>query len=284
MKILKGLSIFSVFVVLLGSCFDPPEYSNVPEIELNKLEFVEVGGLADVDTMILYLDFKDGDGDLGLSEEMIDDPFHSNYFFLENGTGELSKVATYQRYTNLPPFVRAEGTSGLLTTVRTRNKPGYGNLPPYTDPFKCTSYRYDSLFVSEEDKAIFEGTDINIKRVLQNGSQPDVYVLLDTFYYELNPLHNNIEVDFLIRNPDNTYTEFDWNTISCNSSFDGRFPILADKPRVVEGTLKYNMQSLGFLQLFSVKVMKLRIRVRDRALNQSNVVETQDFTLNEIRR
>lgn len=287
MKILKGLSIFFLFVVLFGSCFDPPEYSVVPQIEFNKIEFVEAPGLTNADTIVLYIDFKDGDGDLGLSADLIDEPYNSNYFFLEDGTGELTQVSTFQRYTNLPPFIKVDlGDQGQLATVRTRNKPGYSSLPAYIDPFRCSAYRYDSLFVSEEDKSIFEGTDINIKRILSNSTQPDVYVLLDTFYYALNPNYNNIEVDFLIKNTDGsgTYTEFDWNTVACNSTFDGRFPVLADKPRVVEGTLKYNMQSIGFLQLFSVKVMKLRIRVRDRALNESNVIETPDFTLNDIRR
>src|SRR5690606_30303824 len=193
-------------------------------------------------------------------------PYNSTFYFLEDGTGELTKVPTYLRYSNLPPsFIEPNSENqGKLVTIRTRNKPGYGSLPY---PYSCKDYIYTSLYVSEENASLFDET-YNIIDTLKSVSQPDVYVLKDTFYYELNPQHYNIDIDFLIRNTDGsgTYTEFDWNTLDCGTTFNGRFPVLTDKPRVVEGTLTYNMTSIGFLQLFSVKVMKLRIRVRDRAL------------------
>jgi hypothetical protein len=36
--------------------------------------------------------------------------------------------------------------------------------------------------------------------------------------------------------------------------------------------------------LFSIKTLRLRIKVRDRALNESSIIYTPKFTLNDIRK
>jgi hypothetical protein len=65
MKILKSLAV--LFTALaLGSCFDPPEFPNVPEIEFADIRFVEGNATNRTDSLILTLRFKDGDGDLGI--------------------------------------------------------------------------------------------------------------------------------------------------------------------------------------------------------------------------
>lgn len=282
MKILKGVAIFLLSIILFGSCFEPPDLPATPSIEFQSIEFKEVGGFSDPDSLILYINFKDGDGDLGLSSEDISDPFHEITFFLEKGDGVLEEVSTAMRYTNLPPFINATGQTGKLATIRTRKKPGYESLPAYVAPFTCTSYIFDSVYVSQEHKAIFDDT-YNIYDTLRSTQFPDVYVLLDTFYYQINPTHYNIEVDFLTKNNDGTFTEFDWRGQFC-TTYDGRFPILAEKPRALEGTLRYGMTSTGFLSLFSTKTLKLRIKIRDRSLKESNIAETGEFTLNQIRK
>ena len=40
----------------------------------------------------------------------------------------------------------------------------------------------------------------------------------------------------------------------------------------------------GFLFLFSVKTLKLRITIQDRMLNKSNTIESGDFTLQQIKK
>lgn len=59
------LKLFSVFVfsaVMLNACMDPPNYSQIPEIQFKSFspQLVESG-----DTLVLSFTFKDGDGDLG---------------------------------------------------------------------------------------------------------------------------------------------------------------------------------------------------------------------------
>ena len=95
-----------------------------------------------------------------------------------------------------------------------------------------------------------------------------------------------------IKNNDGTYKEFDWqkefaNYPSCGETYDGRFPIMTKdltQKTPLEGTIRYAMKSTGFLILFSIKTLKLRITIQDRALHKSNTVETGDFTLQGIKK
>jgi hypothetical protein len=77
--------------------------------------------------------------------------------------------------------------------------------------------------------------------------------------------------------------EFDFREAYC-TTYDGRFPVLADSKRAVEGTLKYAMVGTGFLSTFSITPLKLQIQIKDRAFHESNVIETGVFTLNDIRK
>ncbi|HMP99207.1 MAG TPA: hypothetical protein PKC24_05450, partial [Cyclobacteriaceae bacterium] len=107
-----------------------------------------------------------------------------------------------------------------------------------------------------------------------------------TVYYELNPDHYNIFVEYYTKNPNGSFSLFDWRTELCGTTFDGRFPLLKDQDRAspLEGRLRYAMTSIGFRQLFSLSTLKLRITIQDRALNQSNTVESPEFRLEDIRR
>ncbi|MEQ9413763.1 MAG: hypothetical protein RIF39_08025, partial [Cyclobacteriaceae bacterium] len=88
-------------------------------------------------------------------------------------------------------------------------------------------------------------------------------------------------VDFLVKQNDGSFQEFDWRTEFC-TTYDGRFPILAKNSDLslknsIEGTLRYAMLSTGFKLQFSIKTLKLRIMIQDRLLNKSNVIETPEF-------
>lgn len=103
------------------------------------------------------------------------------------------------------------------------------------------------------------------------------------FYKRDNPLHTNIEVEFWVKNG-NSYTLFDWEKEYCEVAFNQRLPELSDKPGPLEGNLKYSMNSLGIRATFSIKTLKLRIKIRDRSYHVSNIIETGDFTLDKIAR
>lgn len=246
-----GFAFMGFMALFLLSCFDPPEYSNIPAIEFEKVTFVDVANTSDPDSLIIIIPFKDGDGDLGLDANDPTDtlfPFQSRTFF---DTIPGSQLGYY--------FPRGEN---IYITYRTkRTNPNYDTLPPFSKPYNCVNWE-----------------------ILQVNNQ------IDTFYFQRNPYHYNINVDFLVKNSDGTFTEFDWTKEfsypQCGITFDGRFPILSrdlSRSAALDGKIRYGMASTGFNVLFNVKPIKLRVTIFDRALNRSNTVETPEFTLQQIR-
>jgi hypothetical protein len=283
MKITKGLLLFGVLVVVASSCFDPPEYPNQPSIDFEGLEFYAEADA--IDSLVLSINFKDGDGDLGLSSDDISFPYHPRNYFLENN-GQLISVPTISPYTNIPPIIYLNtGQTGKLATIRTLEKPEYASkMPEYIYPFTCTTYIYDSLYIEVGDEEIFDNS-YNITDTLRssNPSNKDLYQIKENFYTQKNPNYDNITVDFILS--DNT--ELNWETITgteCGPSFDGRFPRLSDKDGPLEGTLRYSMKSEGIAFILSSRSFKLRVTIKDRALNTSNIVETDFVTLEGIKK
>jgi hypothetical protein len=292
MKLFKGL-LFFVLIVCLGSCFNPPEFPIVPEIEFSKIEFVD----SDVDSLILTLKFRDGDGDLGLdntTETYLSDPFNITYFFQETGqtdpqTGRMildsiptnTRTASSGQQYDIMDIRNAK--QGKLVVPRTRKKAGYSWLPAYN----CADYEYivdRKLLIKAEDAAVLDRKQMKIDSIMDPATHRAAYYQIrDTFLIAVNPNHYNIEVDFFVKEG-NDFVEYDWRKEFCTQSFDGRFPTLSSKNgSALDGTLKYTMNSLGFVAIFSVKTLKLRIRIRDRALHTSRWIETGEFTLDKIR-
>lgn len=174
----------------------------------------------------------------------------------KDGDGDLGLDPSENNAPYNNKFYFIAGGKYLNYTAK-RTDPNYDTLPDFVKPYNC----------------------INWEVFKQNN------IVKDTLYFQLNPDYNNITVEFLVKNSDGTFTEFDWkeafNYPNCGISFDGRFPILyKDKTGApLEGKLRYGMGSIGFKILFSTKTLKLRIQIKDRALNRSNVIETSEFTL-----
>ena len=109
--------------------------------------------------------------------------------------------------------------------------------------------------------------------------------IADTVYVEINQNSFNIEVDYFIKRGE-SYEEFDWRRefgpFSC-ITFDGRYPPLntAEFERPLAGSLSYSMLSSGFLPLFGNDTLQLRVQIKDRALNTSNIVESPDFVVGQ---
>jgi hypothetical protein len=301
MKIIKGLAIFFI-TVGFASCFDPPEFPTVPEIRFNRVEFIDDPSTA-FDSLVIYIDFKDGDGDLGIdpkNPEFIDYPFNNANFFQENN-GNFDTLHTFAASSGTEQYEILDipnPVTGKLVTFRTRANPLYGGKMPPT--YHCSSYELLADRVAPNkpstgrklliETADYAALDANVKVVDTLASQTNQYYQIkDTVYFRINPNHYNIEIDYLYKDPGNPnadaqgFVEFDWFKGFCQT-FDGRFPFLTDKDNSLEGTLSYAMISTGFVASFSIKTLKLRIQIKDRALNRSNVVETPEFTLDKIRK
>jgi hypothetical protein len=278
MKLAKGV-VFFFLMIALASCFNPPEFPIKPQITVQDIVFKK-GIDPFPDSLLLTISFKDGDGDLGidaLDPTYSDDPFHPINYFLANN-GELLTLSTKKEFDDVPPIFNVKnGQSGKLITNRTRNKPGYENLPEYN----CYRYDFDSVYVKEADKDIFDNTYFSKRVIAETPEHPfPIYVLLDTFYIEKNSNHNNITVDFQIRNSNGTYTDFDLEKEICGAlGLDARFPVLSEPKFPLEGTLQYSIESSSFTDYLKGRTLRLKVQIKDRLLHESNVSYSKDFLI-----
>jgi len=279
MSALKGLVLFGISVGV-AACFDPPEYPIAPEIAFEDISFREGKAVGERDALTLTISFRDGDGNLGLSSTDIEPPFHDVNYYLANN-GDIIELTKKTVYDDLPQFVDVPpGVTGKLVTNRTPKNPLYTDLvPEYVDEHaSCTYYTYtlNGLYVEEDDRHIFdESYNYEVKSY---PNLPNVYMLVDTFYYQRNPTYANIDVEFWVKDG-NEYKLFDWEKEFCTISFDQRFMVLSDTKRPLSGSIQYDMVTSGMKSIFGTKALKLKVRIRDRSLNNSNYIETPDFTL-----
>jgi hypothetical protein len=287
MKIIKGISIFiilSAFIILSG-CTSEPKFSEIPEIEIKQVDFVVTPSIEDYDTLSVILTFKDGDGNLGLptnDPEYLSAPFNEVNFFLEEGNNQAFNPITTQQvviddHTTITVIDPGE-TKGHLVTLHTRDKPGYDALlPPYEVPFTRTKYTFGTYYVHKSDLDIFN-TDPKLTPV--DTIDGIFFGLNETFYTESNDNYYNIDVTFEVRKND-TYVPFDWGkTARIVSPARGRFPVLSDVKRPLEGELTYAIAYPDFLIDFKNQAVRLNVQIKDRALNKSNVAYSREFTLN----
>src|SRR5882762_1994753 len=87
MKMLRRLGLVVFCGPLIFSFFNPPQYSNLPEIIFKSIQYIEVPDLSTgeviSDSLILTLRFKDGDGNLGLSTSEISPPYNDRWYYLK---------------------------------------------------------------------------------------------------------------------------------------------------------------------------------------------------------
>ncbi|NBP69341.1 MAG: hypothetical protein EBR30_05130 [Cytophagia bacterium] len=292
----------SLFIIsATSSCFDPPVFPDTPSIEFVSIEFKEFGGFADPDSLVLKIKFQDGDGDLGINKittnrgdqiDNINDPFHDSNFFLSDGGSSLKTIGTETFYTDtfrngiaeLVPLkiFSLRGQSGKL--VSKKNQAGYSNLPAFNNSTReCQNFTLQSYFVFIDDWDIIDES-YAIKDTLRDAFGNDFIHLKDTLYFEFNPNHYNIEVDFLVEDRGNPlaingFVEYDWRKQFC-TTYDGRFPQLSDSSTPLDGILTYSMGSTGFKTIFGSRTLKLKVSIKDRQLNRSNEISTREFKLN----
>ncbi len=253
MRVIYGLGLTLIFAVAFSSCFEAPTFPVTPEIEFDKIAFIDVSNPSSADTLALTINFKDGDGDLGLDESETDPPFHDKTYFLLNGTPVY-----------FPEGVPVANPKGELISYKTKREATTNDtLPGFVTPYNCSNWD-----------------------VIKDNTTQQV---TDTLYFQLNPNHYNIFVDFYVKRNDGSglYDKYDWIREfifpNCQvTGFDGRFPILSKdltQKAAQEGKIRYSMKSVAFNIFFSIKTLKLKIMIQDRALHKSNTIETVPFSL-----
>lgn len=238
-KVLFLFSLSALLIVMTG-CFDPPEFSEVPQIKFKSLRFVEVDNA--LDTLELSFEFQDGDGDIGLDPSQIGPPFHSLNIIWDS---EDSLVV----------FGRPEGVVPPLFAV---NPFDLNDIQPFSETFNPPPYNTRDWFIRDEP-------------------------FLDTIMVVENEFSKNIRID-LLRKVGGQYTLINDELFE---DFDSRIPIFDRENfferRALSGTINYAMQSQAFPIIFRNDTIKLRFFIYDQRQNKSNVEETPDFVLSDIR-
>jgi len=289
MKVVKGLLLFAVSATVT-SCFDPPQFSDVPQIDFldSRSQFYFREGTTDnpTDSLVITISFRDGNGDLGLGADQIEAPYNDIFYGLASN-GQVVDAGKATLFTDLPQFVEVPpGVTGKLVTVRTLQDPAYADdLPPFVSASaSCQDYKLQTVYIQDKDKNIIDASYAEIDTLKSSNGFPPIYIVQDLFYYKSNPNHRNIEVEFWVNDGTGKYTLFDWEKEYCEAAFDQRFPVLTEKPGPLEGNLQYALTSVGIKATFSIKTLRLKVRIRDRALNVSNDVQSEDFTLDKIKK
>ncbi len=244
--------LFSLLILILfSSCFEPEEFPETPRIEFESINYIERDGL---DSLILSFSFEDGDGDLGLNDDVND------------------LLAPYQIYSLVID------ANDSIVYIDTENV----TLPLYAAPVFIASLdngQIQRIFFTEE-KVLFSETD----------SRPpydcDNYELVesDTVYVARNEFYHNFHVQFMQKR-NGEYNEINFAEIfqseDCDlGNFNGRIPFYDPNGR--EGIITYSMLSQLFRLSFQDDTIQLRFWVYDRNLNRSNTVESPDFVLRDL--
>jgi hypothetical protein len=243
---------FVIFILALGllsGCFEPPEFSEVPQISFKSLRFVEVNQAPD--SLVLSFDFQDGDGDVGLSSEMVYPPYHSFNIVLDADTN----LVFYQDDQVTPPLSLFDNFDGSYQGLYSDEV----NLPP----FNCEDY-----LILDDPTADSASNDRT-----------------DTVLIQKNKFNRNIYIDFL-RKRNGQYENINrlFSQGTCQEFFNSRVPIFDrnNVGRSLSGTISFAMLSQGFRTVFSNDSIKIRFYIYDQELNQSNIEESNDFILSDI--
>jgi hypothetical protein len=279
MKIIRLLSLSWIFI--LGCDPDePPQYSEIPFVKDATLEFIEGPGITD--TLALTFYFRDGDFDLGLQPDVgsadLEVPYHPLNLYVESN-GTLTKTESLT--TDGGVYVPSSQHTGKIATHKRIVSSG-ASAPSYS----CYDYYYGDVFLFDHDLAD------NSDNIIELNSQ---FVLLrDTFLIEVNLNHYNLDVEFWVEQPGGSFEIFDWakdvnwgQIYNCHYTFDARFPDLRkwtsdvkngpfqiDRKSKYSGELRYAMPSASFKALLKSKNVKITVSIKDRALNRSNVIES----------
>jgi hypothetical protein len=282
----KTLYLLLPFFLFIEGCEkdEEPDYPIQPFIEEGNLTYFD-GEAAD--SLKLTFLYRDGDMDLGLTFQDIDIPYHELNLFVEDGTSllkvstNMEEVVTSNGSHIYPVLNHTSGETKKLVTIRTREKEPFGFLPESG----CMYYSMSEFLVHDKNKSVLDEYAWLRDTLLVNNEKH--YLVIDTVYFEVNPFHYNIDIDFFVEQSDGSYEKFDWFENFC-TTYDGRFPliqtnesgVIQDGPfrvRLIsrsKGEIAYTMAGLGFKSLFADKRIKLQVKIIDRALHISNPIET----------
>ena len=255
----RTLSLLTLFGLLLAvSCFEPPQFSEIPRIEFENVRTRITPDSQVADSLIVTVNFRDGDGDLGRDGQSENDPpFNQKWYYLLNPIASCEETVT-------PPckkvsFIDNGNLTNYVKYSMRRTNPNYDTLPAYAKPYSCDNYQ---ILKTESGQVI------------------------DTIYFQYNPREFTYFCD-LYTIEGGVPKKFDWYIGgSCplpGGGLYGRFDILAKDgdPNTglpLEGSITFRIASTSIAGVLQNKVLQLRIRIVDRAGHYSNEVTSNNFT------
>ena len=156
---------------------------------------------------------------------------------------------------------------------------GSSNVTPPLYIYEPNGVYY--LYSNEDNRPSYNCEDYIIDTVNTTNK-------LDTFYIQKNENNKNIFIEFY-KKENNEFVLIDWKRIfdeeyGCGIDFNSRFPPLniSNSSQLLSGKLRYGMVSYGFEMILKNDIFKLKIHIKDRELNTSNIIETPEVTLEDI--
>ncbi len=236
-----------IILSFLFSCIEDNNVSDIPSISYESLEFKKSDNSFNQDSLIITINFIDGDGNLGLSNDENNYPYHPYNAIIDQ---EFNWI-TLGSNNVTPPLYIYEPNGVYYLYSNEDNRPSYN----------CEDYIIDTVNTTNK---------------------------LDTFYIQKNENNKNIFIEFY-KKENNEFVLIDWKRIfdeeyGCGIDFNSRFPPLniSNSSQLLSGKLRYGMVSYGFEMILKNDIFKLKIHIKDRELNTSNIIETPEVTLEEI--
>jgi len=220
MKVKRYLYILLFAAVVIVSCVSPPDdFPSVPHITFNSLEFIETNTS---DTLMVSVDFRDAEGDLGLSPRDVDPPFnplnfqtHPNGDLVTYGTRPPEAPLFNNRDWVIEPLI---GTEIVNDTIWVKINPDQYNIfikffikrgGNYTEydfsgpPFYSTfNGRFPRILTDEKGRAI-EGT---IKYSMLSLGWNSIF-RNDTLKIDVQVQDRNLNKSNIISSPDFTLSQ-----------------------------------------------------------------------------
>lgn len=260
MKLIRHMVGAVLLMIGMNSCFETPSYPIVPQIEIlnDELYYGKTKKIDGNDSIVVSIKFKDGDGDIGLSDTDNNTLKFAQQYYYFITVNEGRKIVNYQMKKNNP---------SLQVDI---NPGGVENLQPlskydFISPYNCTNWE-----------------------IRRNGNGD----VTDTVFTVFNRYNSNLFVDFYTVEANGDTTRFDPLTYfiypNCEIvGYNGRVPILSKdlgRKSPLDGKIIYAIKGIAFEELFSIKTLRLRISLVDRELHKSNTVFSKDFKLSSIKR
>ncbi len=181
-------------------------------------------------------------------------------------------------------FVDVPNTIADSLIIRVKFEDGDGNLgvqDDEPDPFLREEYAFprddagNYIYYDSRVDGEYDCTQFSYFNTVGRDT------IRDTIRVIRNPYFYNFEVELYVKE-DGVFEEYNLLEEDCRAPLGGRFFPLKDdfsNTKPLEGIIEHRFVSPGLVSKFRNDTLKISVRIRDRALNESNVVESCPFVL-----